>query len=572
MHPETKTLKRDRRAGFSTQRPFFGLEAAIGWLGVGAVAFMLIGFVVFALNMRDRIYAEAEARAVGAVQVLAEHGARLFDAADLVVKRTAEMVEKADWGQIDASRPLWLDLQREGKRFPYIEAIWLNDATGRLRLSTLAFPTPASNAADRDFFLAHAESAPGRDEPYVSQLIVGRVTGMPTFAVSRRLGDGDGQFRGIASVTVNAAYFAQFYRSMDLPYAPVIRLFREVDKGVLVSEPPEATASDGDPGRISEALRQAVAASPQAGTVRGDRRLRAFRRLQDWPLYVAVGMDSRLIDAAWADAMMPYAASGGAAVAALLMMSVFAFRQARAAKQVRRQLEERVRERTASLEAAMSDLSEAVDQKDLLMREVNHRVKNSLQLVSSLLSLQSQSAQDEQLRHHLQEAGRRVRAVSDVHNLLYQGDDLRAIPFDDYLRTLCRDLQLSMLGDDGWSLTVEAEPVELPTDDAIPLGLIANELLINAVKHAYANDAGDAAKLIEVSLRRHGRDEMHLVISDRGAGLPVDFGQRRSTSLGMRIIHALVRQIGARLEIGSRNPGASFTIVLPLKRDMPPPD
>ncbi len=531
------------------------LEAAIGWLAAAGLVFLLTAVTVLAVESRQRFVSEASERAESAAHVLAEHAARLFDAADLLVEHAAHWTQELSWDEIEASRSIWETLRHEEERLPFLDAVWLNDATGRLRLSTMAFPVPASNAADRDFFRAHLAEP---DRPYISELIVGRVTGNPTFLVSRRLTGRDGAFLGTASVTVDPAYFAQFYRRLDLPYSPTILMFRTPDFSVLVRHPePNPQA----PPPVRELGQRAVQANPVSGVMMGEDAIFAHRRVENWPVHVAVRTDLTPVLAAWWRELTPYAALAAAAAAALLALSAFGFRQARTARLVRKDLEERVRQRTASLEAALDQRNEALAQKDLLMREVNHRIKNSLQVVSSLLALQSQSIGSPELRAHLAEAGRRVRAVSDIHQLLYKVEDVQVIPFHDYLTALCRDVERSALAESGdWRLELAVEPVEVPTDQAVPLGLIANELLMNAVKHAYP---GAGPKPLSVGLVRVG-DAVRLVVEDRGAGLPEGFDWRRGSSLGMRLVHALSSQLGATLTVEPRDPGTRFSVQVPL--------
>nr|WP_281378851.1 sensor histidine kinase [Azospirillum oleiclasticum] len=195
------------------------------------------------------------------------------------------------------------------------------------------------------------------------------------------------------------------------------------------------------------------------------------------------------------------------------------------------------------------------------MQEVNHRIKNSLQMVSSLLALQGQSAPEGEARRQIAEAGRRVRAVSDIHTLLYRGQDVRAVPFHDYLAALCRDLERSAMQGEEWRLELALEPAEVPTDRAVPLGLIANELVMNAVKHAYP-DSGD--KPVRVGLARVDAEVVRLTVADRGTGLPEGFDWRRSRSLGMRVVHALSAQLGAGLEVRDTAPGTEFAVTVRL--------
>ncbi|MCW2238251.1 sensor histidine kinase [Azospirillum canadense] len=535
------------------------LEAAIGWLAAAGLVFLLAVMAVVAYESRQRAIEEATERAESAAHVLAEHAARLFDASDLLVEHTAQRIRDLSWDEIEASKETWDSLRAEVGHLPFLDAVWLNDQAGLLRLSTIGFPTPPSDAHDRDAFLAHLS---GPDHPYISQLIVGRVTQKPTFLVSRRLGNRDGTFRGIASVTVDPAYFEEFYRNLDLPSDPSILLFRADDLAVLVHHP------DGNPqapAPVPDFVKRSVQAHPAMAVATGDDAIVAHRRVENWPVYVAVRIGLEPVLADWRAALAPYAGLAALAAAALLVLSAFGFRQAHAARLVQERLEARVQERTASLETALAQRDAVLAQKDLLMREANHRIKNSLQVISSLLSLQGQSTGNAETRESLHEAGRRVHAVSDIHQLLYKVDDIQLVPFHEYLTALCRDLERSALAEsDGWRLTLTVEPVEVPSDQAVPLGLIANELLMNAVKHAYPSEGpGAGSKPIVVGLRHDG-DSVRLIIEDDGVGLPDGFDWRRSRSLGMRLVHALTNQLDATLSVEPRRPGTSYRLDMPL--------
>lgn len=542
--------------------PSARLEAAIAWLALAGLVLLVSAVGILALHLRDKVMEEAEARATDTVRVLAEHAARLFDAADLMVVRAAEETRDRDWDEIARSRLTAERLRREAARFPFVDAVWLNDATGQLRLTTYGFPAPATTVSDRDFFTVHTD---GPDIPYVSALIVGRVTGEPTFLVSRRLANPFDGFRGIASITMKPAYFTDFYRQLDLPYAPTILLYRSGGKDVVVQHPaPSPGATTPFDAAVADAMRDA----PVGGTVHDGSTLFTYRALAEWPVGVAVRLDLRSADAAWRRTLWPYLLVAMAGATALVGLAAFGFRQARAVRRAQRALEDRVRERTASLEAALDQRNALVAQKDLLMREVNHRIKNSLQVVSSLLALQGQSAPEGEARRQIAEAGRRVRAVSDIHTLLYRGQDVQAVPFHEYLTDLCRDLERSAMQGEEWRLELSLEPIEVPTDRAVPLGLIANELVMNAVKHAYP-DGGD--KPVRVGLARVDAEVLRLTIADRGTGLPDGFDWRRSRSLGMRVVHALSAQLGAGLEVRDTKPGTEFAVTVRLSELEPDP-
>ncbi|AWK87794.1 sensor histidine kinase [Azospirillum thermophilum] len=545
-------------------RRFPNLEASIGWLAACGLVFLVMVTAVFAVQSRERALSAAEERAGAAVRVLAEHAARLFDAADLLVEFAVQETVGRDWAEIESSRPLWERLNRQRSRLPFLDAVWLNDETGTLRLSTVGFPTPPSNASDRDSFRALKA---GSTLPFIGERIIGRVTGKPSFLLSRRLSHPDGSFRGMASVTIDPTYLSGFYKEMDFPYPADILMVRAGGFDVLVREPGRGAV----PAPLPEPARLAMVQAPRGGVVHQDGALIAYRPVDNWPVFVAVQHELEPVTGTWRRLLAPYGVLAGAAALALLALSALGFRQARTARRQQEVLEDRVRERTASLRQALAERDEALGKKDLLVREVHHRVKNSLQVVSSLLTLHGQTVGDAALRAQLEEAGRRVQAISDIHQLLYRADDVRVIPFHDYLAALCRELERSALcRGQSWHLDLSVDPVEMPTDQAIPLGLIANELVMNALKHGYPQEggAGNGAKPILVRMTRVGGHAVRLAVADRGVGLPEGFDWRRSRSLGMRLVHALSGQLGTRLEIERLNPGVRFAVEVTLE----PPD
>ena len=210
---------------------------------------------------------------------------------------------------------------------------------------------------------------------------------------------------------------------------------------------------------------------------------------------------------------------------------------------------------------ARAELQRALDQKSLLLREVNHRVKNSLHLVSSLLSLQLRGVTEERLRHHFRDAISRIHAIAQVHARLYQTERFETVELATYLHALADDLLAASGGATACDLRIDAEEVELPIDQAIPLSLVANELITNAIKHG----AGGQVR-IDVTLRRVGRD-LEFAVTDDGPGLPADFDPDRAKSLGLRIVTTLTRQIGGTLHMDPTPRGARFRIAVPLTEE-----
>ena len=206
---------------------------------------------------------------------------------------------------------------------------------------------------------------------------------------------------------------------------------------------------------------------------------------------------------------------------------------------------------------ALLELRRSIHQKDLMLREVNHRVKNSLQLVSSLLRLESRQIADPVTRRHFDEACARVATIARVHERLYKTDKVGVVEFGQFLRDLCADLSHSAMIEQGHHIEVQADTRELPTDKVIPLALIVNELVTNAVKYAYP--AGTHG-VIRVQFRSAPDGGFEVRVADEGVGLPPGFDPAATKSLGMRMVHALLGQVGAELSCVSDGGGTKFTI------------
>lgn len=217
-----------------------------------------------------------------------------------------------------------------------------------------------------------------------------------------------------------------------------------------------------------------------------------------------------------------------------------------------------------------AELAEALAVKEVLLQEVNHRVKNSLQLVTSLLMLQAGQARDPQLRQALMEARGRLSVVASLHQRLYSTSQHDRVDFGDYLRDLAEETLRSLDPSGRVTLAAEVEAgVVVPLQQAVPLALAVSEIITNAVKYAFRDRAGGR---VEVTLRQ-GPEGARIEVADDGVGLPEGFDPARSGGLGMKIVTALVRQVRGELELAGDAPGARFVIRLPARHlAQPEPD
>ncbi|WP_374469818.1 histidine kinase dimerization/phosphoacceptor domain -containing protein [Phenylobacterium sp.] len=201
------------------------------------------------------------------------------------------------------------------------------------------------------------------------------------------------------------------------------------------------------------------------------------------------------------------------------------------------------------------ELEEALAQKTSLLHEVDHRVKNNLQLISSLLLLQTRRTPEEATRKALRSMLERVGAIATVHRRLFQGGDVQRFDVADFLRDLAGDLAASARRDD-LQLRLDLQPVAVPASQAAPLALVANELISNALRHAYPEGRPGA---IEIAV--HPRSgAFDLVVSDRGVGLPPP---AERNGFGLTIVQLLCQQLKATLSLEDAQPGLRAVVTLP---------
>jgi PAS domain S-box-containing protein len=207
---------------------------------------------------------------------------------------------------------------------------------------------------------------------------------------------------------------------------------------------------------------------------------------------------------------------------------------------------------------AERQIRSSLREKEVLLKEVHHRVKNNLQVISSLLSLQAHHLADPSARAMLGESQARVRSIALVHEKLYQAGDLSHVQFGEYVRELVADLFHS-LNADGRPIapSIEVEDVSLAVTTAIPCGLIVNELVTNALKHGFPGGQGGA---IHIGLRACGGDRLELVVEDDGVGLPRDMDPRATSSLGLDLVYTFAEQLEAEVEV-RRERGTGFSFV-----------
>ncbi len=200
-------------------------------------------------------------------------------------------------------------------------------------------------------------------------------------------------------------------------------------------------------------------------------------------------------------------------------------------------------------------LARSLYEKEALLKEIHHRVKNNLQVISSILNMQSRNTSNPDMLSAIQEGQSRVKAMALIHQKLYQSERLSEIDFKEYAEDLLDHLS-SVFTSTGIERMISATNIKLDIDIAIPLGLILNELISNAYKYAFG---GEAKGQIRVELKRIAEEKLQLEVCDNGKGMPAEFSIEKTKSLGLKLVNILTRQLNGTLDIKNEH-GTKFSI------------
>ena len=496
-------------------RVLLALSAAFTLVALASMA----AFIIFDY---ETTVAMAENRNAVIAQLVEEHARRSLEVAKAALLETAEAVVADDGLRISPEAAA--GMQRWIGEFPEIHAFCLIDAGGDLISTTVQDAPGGLNLADRAYFKANAAG----EDLYVGAMMRGRSTGVWFFSLSKRLTDRWGRFRGLLLVTIPTDFFADIYRKLDLGPADNISIFK-TDGAMVVRRlrnwPGEEVPSIAGTKMLPDSRAGSIhSASP----IDGIERLASYRPVEGWPLIVHSGLEWNRVLAPWRQRTAVLALYCAAMLAALGVLTQLAHRRLRGEEL-------------------------AVAKNEVLLNEVHHRVKNNLAIVQNLLMLDMNRGPAE-MRPTYRDSIARVEAIGLVHHLLYEFQNFEGIEAGAYLRRLCAGLQATA-GDIG--IEVDAEALSVCLDKAVPMALIANEVITNAIKHAFP--AGPPGAIL-VSLRRRA-DKAELSVRDSGRGLPPDAG--KAGTLGMTLIRLLTRQLDGALSFASDG-GTAVTVTFPL--------
>lgn len=215
----------------------------------------------------------------------------------------------------------------------------------------------------------------------------------------------------------------------------------------------------------------------------------------------------------------------------------------------------KIKKQSKQLSIKNKIIQETLKEKELLVKEVHHRVKNNFQIVSSLLELQTKGIEDEKALELANEGKNRVKSMALIHQKLYQ-DESGLINFDEYIKLLIKELSSMYASKNKVETSVSSKDMKFDVDTAIPLGLIINEIITNSYKYAFKNDKDNS---LSISIEKAKEDNYKLVIEDNGPGLEKSFDVKKAKSLGLRLVNRLVKQLHGTVK-QSNLKGAKFEI------------
>jgi two-component sensor histidine kinase len=449
----------------------------------------------------------------------------------------------------------------------------LIDRNGRFRCSSIPIP-PGLDVKDRTYFTEPLKT--GRFS--IGTVTTGRVTGERSLHVSMPYRTPDGGFDGVVVMILNPDRMGREFARRAWPTNHRLSV---LDRGgdlvfkIPPSDTPDIRASTREAFRRSEFENDRTFITKSADSAE---EITGVVRLDEDPegLYVAVSVDldlalAKLWDIAWRSMILALIAVLVALLGATLagmwllqrpILALVDTARRREAGDSSAQFPNLGRgTELGRLSAALSAMSAKVDglleQKEFLLRELQHRVMNSLQILSSLLLMQSRHAENAETRDQLKKARDRVLSMGTVYRHLYRTETVGPVEFGDFLRLICNESENAY---GGAKIVCDAEPLFVSGNTATSLAVLLHELITNALKYAYPED--DPGE-IRIGLKRVKRGRIEFRVADRGRGLPDGFDLEAPTSLGFKVITATVRRFGATLSVNRLDPGTEFVITFP---------
>jgi len=479
----------------------------------------------------------AEMLSAQVARLVEEHTQRYVSAPEQALRRLEERLAGVP---VEAMGAEHVRLNAEGiaRELPQLSSMFIADAQGQVLMISGFATFPPVNVSDRQYFRAHMQQ--GRMDTVVGPLIRSREpTPRYAFTVSRPL-IRNGQTAGIVAATLDAAFFTKFYESLHLGDGALCSILTE-DGWMVARDPILDTYLNRNLSHWSVFTERL--AKEQSGTFvkaaedDGAQRMFAYRRVAGLPLVIVAGLPLEGALAAWRARTLN---NTGGVLALLALLQAALWLTWRGV----------TRERTLA-----AGLRRALDDNVTLFNEIHHRVKNNMQIVSSMLMIEQIRAGAGELSERLQLVADRVASMALVHTMLYERHEASRVDISAYLHELCRNLAEGHgTPERGIRIQVTADDTCLAMEQAVPLGLVVNEAVLNAIKHAFPDDR---AGTIEVDFSGTETGGFALTVTDDGVGLAA---QAKSKGIGTTIIRSLAGQLDACACLAARPGGRGTTV------------
>jgi two-component sensor histidine kinase len=424
------------------------------------------------------------------------------------------------------------------------DLFFIIDRDGNIVGSSIPRPDTPVNFADRTWFKAHRAGA----ETFVGSALVGRITNEIIYTYSRRIPDLNGDFDGIAQVALRPAFLEEISRP-EIEDDDVILGLWGRDGRVIARTgltPNQTESGVGHTALFNEMEGQ------RSGTYRADdmgdgvERIISFRRLERWPVTVTASVPVVTALAAWTTGFYWSAGITALVLVALCWLTWIGVRLSHQTEATQKELQQ-----------ANDSLGKALSDKVMLLQEIHHRVKNNLQVTSSLLQMQARRFTDAGVKAAFQETQDRLRSIGLIHDILYRRDTGGTMDLQDYLGRLIQELSATYgAAARGISVELDAEPIMVDLDRGAPLALAVTEAISNAFKHAFG--PGEGGRIL-VSARRID-DRIEILVRDTGKG--VSEIPQNETSLGMKLIRSFSQQLGGQFSL-TADSGTVFRLEIP---------
>lgn len=524
-------------------RPFWQSRRP-GLLHVASIALPLLGLALWAHYSWREELARATSIAEKNVEISREYLLRAVQTADGAIGQAELVIRGLSWDQI-ATPEVHARLKQldEGADLPW--GIGIIDAKGILRNSSVAFPA-GGDLSDREYFKALRDGDPGL---YVGQVVKTRMSSLTTIPVARRkLAEG---FDGIIVANIRVETLVSFFEKLKADDEIIASIARR-DGALLARWPPIEPIMLSPNTPYMRAIAKGADRGTYAGTAGADgvNRLYAFAQVGDLPLYAVYGFSVHRLFEQWLFNLL--FASAFAVLAGMLMWSA-----ASRVLVVQRHRDELA----AEVEARTAELKSALVEKNILLREVHHRVKNNLSMMVALVRIIGRKAPADS-QSYFRDIAARISAVGRIYSQIHARGDLSGFDAAAYLREVCGEI-VAAFGSERFALRTEIAPIDIDIDTALPLGLIVSELITNALKHAFkGQDKGE----ILVRLRQEDGIGV-LTVRDNGRGLPET---ARPSAAGLGLVEMLTRQIDGTLRQKTRpEGGAQFRVTFAVRRKEP---